>query len=72
MFDDVPLCSSYRAHPNPPWVLASNVAFLGPQFGVSLLGWKIACFILSIGDPQYSMTTPHGSKDEFNIRHQIK
>jgi hypothetical protein len=37
------------------WVLASNVAFLGPQFGVSLLGWKFACFFLSIGDPPYSM-----------------
>jgi hypothetical protein len=46
--------------PRMGWVLASNVAFLGPQFGVSLLGWKFACSFLSIGDPQYSMTTPHG------------
>ena len=57
VFGTIP--NKIRFVPLMGWVLVSNAAFLGLQFGVLRLGWKIACFSTSMGDPQYPMTITH-------------
>ena len=57
VFGTIP--NEIRFVPLMGWVLVSNAAFLGLQFGVLRLGWKIACFTTSMGDPQYPMTITH-------------